>query len=386
MKKTLLFIINEPTYFVSHRLPIAIAAKQLGYDIHVATGERNALDQIIQEGFTYHAMPLSRSGRNVFAELFSLFSLYRLMRKIKPDLVHLVTIKPVIYGSLAARFARVPAVVAAVSGLGYAFIDQYLEAKLLRRLISMLYRHAFRHPNIKIIFQNTDDQATLVQLNALQKDQSALIHGSGVNLTQYQYYPESNALPLVVVMAARLLRDKGVYEYVAAAKLLRQKGIHARFWLAGKIDPGNPSSIEQKQLQAWIKAQEIEYLGYQQDIAHLFSQAHIVVLPSYREGLPRVLAEAAACGRAVVTTDVPGCRAAIIPGKTGLLANVRDPQSLSDAIYTLLTNEPLRHNMGAAGRQLAEREFDVAHIVDEHLQIYQVLTKNGQTSADISLA
>lgn len=372
MKKKLLFILNEPTYFISHRLPIAIAAREAGYEIHVATGEPTTLQRITDEGFTYHPIPLSRSGRNIFSELNSVFAIYRLMKRIKPDIAHLVTIKPVIYGSLAARFARVPAVVAAVSGLGYAFIDQYLEARFLRQLISHLYRYAFRHKNLKVIFQNVDDRNTLLEIGAVKEEQAVIIRGSGVDLTYYQPQDERTESPLIVVMASRLLRDKGVYEYVEAAKLLRAKGVDARFWLAGQVDPGNPSSISKKQLNTWVKQQHIEYVGYQ-DTNDLFSQVNLVVLPSYREGLPRVLAEAAACGRAVVTTDVPGCRAAILPGETGLLAKVRDATSLAEAIHSLLLDSSLRRKMGLEGRKFAEVEFNIQIIVNEHLQIYQIL-------------
>ena len=298
-----------------------------------------------------------------------------LMKQLKPDIVHLVTIKPVIYGSLAARAARVPAVVAAVSGLGYAFIDQYFEARCLRRLISTLYRQAFLHPNLKVIFQNEDDKYTLLNLDALKENQSILIRGLGVDLTEYKWTPEPKTRPLVVVMAARLLRDKGVIEYVEAAKLLRTKGINARFLLAGLVDPDNPSSINKKQLAEWVKASDIEYLGYRTDMPQLFSQAHVVVLPSYREGFPRVLAEAAACGRAIVTTDVPGCRAALIPDKTGLLVKVNDPSSLAKAIYTLLINNSLRNTMGAEGRKLAENKFNITKIVAEHMTIYDKVMK-----------
>lgn len=375
MKGKLLFILNEPTYFVSHRLPIAIAARDEGYEIHVATGVALAPVAIRAEGFTYHPIPLSRSGRNIFSELKSLLAIYRLMKRVKPDIVHLVTIKPVIYGSIAARAARVPGVVAAISGLGYAFIDQYLEARLLRRLIGHLYRVAFRHKNIKVIFQNSDDEETLLQMSALKKNQCALIRGSGVDLTHYTFSEEPKDLPLVVVMAARLLKDKGVMEYVEAASLLRAKGVNARFLLVGPLDPGNPSSINEKQLKQWVENEDIEYVGYCQNIPHLFSEANIVVLPSYREGLPRVLAEAAACGRAVVTTDVPGCRAAIIPDKTGLLAKARDSASLADAIGILLVNHSLRDSMGKQGRQLAERDFTIAKIIDEHLSIYSTVSR-----------
>lgn len=373
VRKKLLYILNEPTYFVSHRLPIAIVARSAGYDIHVATSEPIAPARIIEEGFTYHHLPISRSGRNVFSELKTLFAMMRLMKKLKPSLVHLVTIKPVIYGSIAGHFSRVPAVVAAISGLGYAFIDQHTEARFLRRIISTLYRVAFRHPNLKVIFQNGDDKNTLLQLRAIKEEQSTIIHGSGVDLNQYIQYPEpsiSEQNPPIIVMASRLLKDKGVMEYVEAAKLLHAQGIRARFLLAGSPDPGNPSSITEDEIHHWTKSGDIEYLGYCQNIAELFAQAHIVVLPSYREGLPRVLAEAAACGRAVITTDVPGCRAAIIAGKTGLLVKVRDHLSLAQAISRLVRDSELRKAMGKAGRQLAESTFNIERSVGDHMKIY----------------
>ncbi len=371
-KGKLLFILNDPAYFLSHRLPIAIAARKAGYEIHIATHKTLAPPKIAEEGFSHHSIPLSRSGKNIFSELVSLIAIYRLLRRLKPNIVHLVTIKPVIYGAIAARFARIPTVVAAVPGLGYLFVDQHLEARILRRLICHLYRLAFRYKNLKVIFQNDDDRDTLLTMGALKENQSFLIRGSGVDLAHYHCQAEPDSKLPVVVMAARLLRDKGVVEYVEAARLLKAKGISACFWLAGEPDPGNPSSIAEKQLAAWTKAGDIEYLGFCHDIPRLFSYAHLVVLPSYREGLPRVLAEAAACGRAIVTTDVPGCRTAIIPNQTGVLVKVNDSASLAEAIHALLINKPLRNAMGAAGRKLAESEFDITKIVAEHLQIYGI--------------
>jgi len=372
LSRKFLFILNEPTYFVSHRFPIALAAQALGYEIHVATGSDFPPESIEAAGFFYHTIPLSRSGRNIFSECISVLAIYRLMKHIQPDLVHLVTIKPVLYGSFAARLARVPAVVAAISGLGYAFIDDYFEARCLRYLISYLYKIAFRHKNMKVIFQNVDDRATLFKIGAVTPEQAVIIQGSGVDLTKYVHQDEPQNAPLMVVMAARLLRDKGVFEYIAAAKILKERGLEARFWLAGELDLGNPSAIKKRQLQTLVKSGVIEYLGYCH-IPDLFPQAHIVVLPSYREGLPRVLSEAAACGRAVVTTDVPGCRAAIIPGETGLLVKVKDAVSLADAIHELLINNQLRKDFGSAGRQLAEREFDITAIVKQHLVVYETL-------------
>lgn len=377
--KKLLFIINEPTCFISHRLPIAIAAKEAGYEVHVATAAAKAPPVIHEQGFHYHPIPLSRSGKNSFVELGSLIAIYRLMKQLQPDLVHLVTIKPVLYGLLAARLARVPGAVAAVPGLGYVFTHhQKLSAKLLRRFIVGFYQQAFKHPNLKVIFQNETDQAILFNLGALKENQARLIHGSGVNLTQYTYYPEPTDAMLVVVMAARLLRDKGVIEYVQAAKQLRKQGYQARFCLAGEIDDGNPSAITKQQLRTWIDAKDIEYLGYCQDTALIFSKANVVVLPSYREGLPRVLAEAAACGRAIVTTDAPGCRDAIIPNQTGLLTEVKNVSSLVSAIACLLTNQPLREAMGKAGREFAERQFCITTIVKQHLAIYHEIHEQAR--------
>lgn len=376
VKKKLLFILNDPVFFISHRLPIALEAQKEGYEIHVATGVHPPPKRIIDEGFIYHPIPLSRSGRHIFSECISLLAMYRLMKRLTPDMVHLVTVKPVIYGSFAARLARVPAVVAAISGLGYAFTNNHFKARCLRQFIMKLYKHVFRHKNIHVIFQNNDDKNTLLSIGVLKKNQTTLIRGSGVDLTQYYHTHEPTSSPLIVMMAARLIRDKGVFEYIEAVKILKQQGIQARFWLAGLPDPGNPTSIDEKQLQTWIDNNDIEYKGYCQDIPLLLSQVNVVVLPSYREGLPRFLAEAAACGRATVTTDVPGCREAIIPNKTGLLANVRDSKSLADTINILLTDHSLRNSMGTEGRRLAEQEFNISKIVDAHLQIYRRVSEH----------
>ncbi len=386
MKKKLLFIINEPTYFVSHRLAIAIAAREANYEIHVATGASVAPLKIHEEKFAYHAIPLSRKGRNIFTELKSLVAIYRLMKRLKPDIVHLVTVKPVIYGALAARFAGVPAVVAAIPGLGYVFIEDYFEARFLRKIVCRLYQLAFQHNNLKVIFQNDDDKNKLLAIGALKEIQTTLIHGSGVCLKQYNYLPEPIQLPLKVIMAARLLCDKGVFEYIEAAKLLRSQGINARFLLAGQLDPGNPSALRDDQLKTFIASGDIEYVGYCEDIPLLFSTINLVVLPSYREGLPRVLAEAGACGRAIVTTDVPGCKHAIIPGKTGLLAKVKDPLSLAENIHYLLLNHEIRQAMGHEGRMLAEREFNIVNVVEKHMAIYnQALQKapKNKTKAEL---
>jgi glycosyltransferase involved in cell wall biosynthesis len=371
--RSLLVIVNDPMFFLSHRLPVAIAAKKAGYIVHIATAAGSSIDRIKSYGLKHHVLPLTRSGRNPFSELKAIWSIWRLMYRLQPDIVHLVTIKPVLYGGIAARLSNVSGVVAAVSGLGTVFMAQGVRARLLRKFVNWLYRIALGHPNIRVIFQNPEDRSVLLDNGALNLNQTVLIRGSGVSLAEYPLRPEPVGVP-VVVLAARLLRDKGVGEFVEAARLLHSRGVQARFRLIGSQDPGNPTTITEDELNAWRQEGEVELLGYRVDIPKLFSEANIVTLPSYYgEGLPKVLIEAAACGRAVVTTDHPGCRDAIEPEKTGLLVPVRDPAALAAAIEMLIQDGELRHRMGQAGRTLAEREFTVESVVDAHLNIYKEL-------------
>jgi len=235
-----------------------------------------------------------------------------------------------------------------------------------------MYRVALGHRNLKVVFQNPDDRASLAKLAHLADSKVEMIRGSGVDLTQYNHTPLPPGVP-VVLLAARLLADKGVREFVQAARLLKQQGVSARFCLVGSVDPANPASLADAELTQWANEGVVELWGQRSDMPEVLGAAHLVVLPSYREGLPKVLLEAAACGRAVVTTDVPGCRDAIDPGVTGVLVPVRNAEALADAIEGLI-NAPVRcQAMGNAGRALAERAFDVRQVVAAHLRIYQEL-------------
>lgn len=369
MKPILLLVVNDPAFFLSHRLAVAIGAKEAGYNVHIATKAGDAATEIRSYGFHHHVLPLSRSGKNPLTELRLLISMLRLFWRLRPDVLHLVTIKPVLYGGIAARLAPVRSVVAAISGLGFVYMAKGLKAQLLRGLVTRLYRLALCKRNLKVIFQNAEDCLSLLRFGAVTPSRTVIIRGSGVDLSLCRPLPESTGIP-VVTFAARLLRDKGIVEFVEAAYLLRQRGVQVRFQLAGDIDLGNPTSITSLELDRWRSEGIIEYLGYRKDIPHIFAQCNIVVLPSYREGLPKVLIEAAACGRAVVTTDVPGCRDAIEANVTGLLVPVRDVDALADAIQKLIADPELRQRMGRAGRKLAEREFDIEGIVRQHLSIY----------------
>jgi len=374
----LLFVVNNPAYFLSHRLPLALAARHGGYEVHVATMAGDSVAHIEALGLAHHVLPMTRSGRHPVRELHTLWSLWRLFRRLRPAVVHLVTIKPVLYGGIAARLARVPGAVFAISGLGFTFIERGVKAALLRQVVARLYRRALKHRNSRVVFQNANDRDLLRRLGALRDGQAVMTRGSGVDLSAYAAVAEPAGPPVIVLMAARLLRHKGVLEFVEAARLLRSRQVPVRMVLAGGIDPDNPASVAQSDVDAWRQEGCVEALGERNDVAMLYATSHIAVLPSYREGLPRSLIEAAACGRAVVTTDVPGCRDAIDPGRTGLLVPPRDARALAAAIEQLASDSVLRQRLGMAGRELAEREFSIVDACRQHLDIYQALTAPQQ--------
>ncbi|NMK47160.1 glycosyltransferase family 4 protein [Achromobacter sp. Bel] len=372
--RRLMFVVNNPAFFMSHRVPLAQAAQRAGYDVHVATMDGPAVADIQALGMTHHAIPMTRSGKHPLQELGTLLALVRLFRHVRPDVVHLVTIKPVLYGGIAARLARVPGMVAAISGLGFVFLSDSLKMRLVRAVVARLYRIALGHPNSRVIFQNANDRDLLKSLGAVRDAQVVMIRGAGVDLDAYRALPEPPAPPVVVTMVARLLRDKGVQEFVQAADILRQRGVPVTMQLVGGVDAGNPASATQDEVDAWQRDGTVQALGERSDVPALYAASHIAVLPSYREGLPKSLIEAAACARAVVTTDVPGCRDAIEPGETGLLVPVRDAQALADAIARLAEDAALRQAMGKAGRALAEREFNIEQVARTHVALYNTLS------------
>lgn len=369
-KTRLLFVVNVLDFFLSHRLPLALAALAEGHEVHVASAGGEAVGLIEGYGIKHHTVAFSRSGQNPLREIMTLWNLAFVFQRVRPDLVHLITIKPVLYGGIMARLFRIRAVVAAISGLGTVFIAGTLLARLRRQLVKCLYALAFKQRCLTVIFQNPDDRESLLKLGVLQEAQSRLIRGSGVALTDYPAVQEPSGVP-VVVLIARLLRDKGVVEFVEAAQHLHQRGIAVVMRLIGAPDPGNPSTVSLAELDAWTSAGHVELVGFRSDIAAQYASAHIACLPSYREGLPKSLIEAAACGRAVVTTDVPGCRDAITPGITGLLVPVKNAEALADAIQLLVEDPALRQRMGEAGRKLAETEFTIEHVVEQHMRIYR---------------
>jgi glycosyltransferase involved in cell wall biosynthesis len=371
MVKRLLFIVNVDWFFISHRLPIAIEAIKQGYEVHIVTTVTDKLDLLEESGIVVHDLNLNRSsiGFSVLTELWRFFSI---IRNIKPDIVHLVTIKPVLLGGIASRLARVPAVVSAISGLGFIFNSQGPIAFIRYKLISLLYYLALGHKNQRVIFQNNDDKSKLCKIRDNVCDRSVLIRGSGVNLSLYSVV-ENNNSPLVVMMASRLLSSKGVKEFIQAAELVNKNNKKVRFVLVGDVDLSNPESINNSELDQWKLEGFVEIWGYRGDMYKVVPEADIVVLPSYYgEGLPKILIEAAACGRAVITTNHPGCRDAV-EFDTGVLVPIKDHIALADAIQDLIQDSKKRQRMGKAGRRLAEKEFSVEKVVANHIQIYQEL-------------
>ncbi|MBU4220137.1 MAG: glycosyltransferase family 4 protein [Euryarchaeota archaeon] len=371
----LLFVVNDATYFISHRLPIAIAARNEGFDVHVAAPEGYATTAIVDAGFTYHPIPLTRKGTNPWKEFNSIIALLRLYCRLQPYLVHHVTIKPMIYGGIAARLMQVPAVINAVTGLGYVFIAKGFKALLLRSAVKLGYRAAFSNRNQRVIFQNPDDSSTFLKAGIVASRDIVLIRGSGVDTSIFAPQPEPQVTPLVV-LPSRMLWDKGAGEFVNAAKLLQAKGVVARFVLVGETDPGNPAAVPTVQLEAWRDSGVVEWWGRSNNIPAIFAQAHVVCLPSYREGVPKVLIEAAACGKSIVTTDVPGCREIVRHGENGLLVPVRDSKALADALQILIENPALRAQMGARGREIAVAEFSEEQVIKETLSVYNELLKD----------
>lgn len=368
--KKLLFFVSEDWYFHSHRLPLASAALEKGFEVLLVTRVNRHKEIIEKQGIRVIPLTLKRRGKNPFQEIKTILSLINIYLKEKPDITHHVAIKPVIYGSIAAKIARIPAVVNALTGLGYVFTSNDLKARIMRPIVEIAYRNLLNGPKTKVIFQNNDDLGELERANVLSRKQAVIIRGSGVNTTVFHPTPEPPGPPIVMV-ASRLLIDKGILEFVAAASQLHLEGIKARFVLVGDTDSANPSMISREQVETWNAEGVIEWWGWRDKMEKILPQAHIVCLPSYREGLPKVLLEAASCGRPLVATDVPGCREIVIHGENGLLVEVKDAVSLAHALRSLVTDAEKRMRMGKRSREIVISEFTQEQVASKTLELYQ---------------
>ena len=369
----LLYVVNIPRFFVSHRMPLALAARQRGYDVQVATTvqDSDSVATILDQKLPLHPIPLSQHGMNPLSELQTIYALRRLYAKLKPDLIHHISIKPVLYGGVAARLTGQGAVIHAMSGLGYVFVSAERRAALLRLLTRPVFRAVTAGYGTRMIFQNTEDRQLFVGSGMISSEKTMLIRGSGVDVKVFA--PQAEALNdrPVVLFAGRLLWQKGIGEFAEVARRLRGM---ARFRVVGYEEATSPLSVSASQLQAWADEGLIEWLGKRDDMPQVYAGSNIVCLPStYGEGVPKVLIEAAACGRACVTTDTPGCREIVRHDVNGLLAPPKDIDALAAAVERLIIDPDLRQRMGAKGRQIVLDGFTLRQVIDETLGLYQDL-------------
>ena len=367
----LLFVCPEDRFFCTHFLDRAVAAQESGYEVTVLAPETGSGSVILKRGLTFIPLPLRRHGINPLAELLGVLRLSRLYRRLSPDIVHYIGLKLIFRGTLAARLARVPHIVNAPVGMGFVFSSASRKARLLRPIVQMALHELLAPTNARVIFENPEDQTECLRMGAASLDQTVVIRGAGVDVKAFRVSPEPPGTP-IVSMAARLLWDKGVGVFVEAARILKTKGVAVRCVLVGGVDLANAASVPEAQLRAWHEEGVIEWWGFQKDIRPALAQSTLFCLPShYREGLPKALLEAMAAGRAVITTDVIGCREAVTDGDNGRLIPPRDPVALATAITDLLADPLARKRMGKRGRERAEREFATPVVIGETLAVYE---------------
>ena len=365
----ILFFANTGWYLYNFRLPLLKALKQRGDELVLISPPDQYINKLQSAGFRWLPLPFARGGINPFRDAVALVQLIALYSRERPDLVHHFTVKCVIYGTFAARILGIKGIVNAITGLGSVFSDGSVVRRWVQELVRILYKLAL--PGTVVIFQNEDDKGLFIKRGIVDPGHTRVIRGSGVDLNQFTPKQESDSVPLII-LPARLLWNKGVGEFVQAARLLKPE-TSARFALVGELGEDNPAGIGGEQVESWIGENIIEWWGWIEDMASVYKQAHIVCLPSYREGIPRTLIEAAASGRAIVTTDVPGCREVVRHEINGLLVPAKDFRALADSLAYLIANPQVRKKMGLAGRMIVQEHFSTDRIVRETVEIYQDL-------------
>jgi len=355
-KKRVLFVITEDWALISHRLHLAEAAIRLGYEVAVVTRVTKYRDMLEASGLKVFHWRLQRRSLNPISELISIFHLWKILTSFEPDIIHAVAQKPVIYAGLVMKFSKKAKFVAALGGVGFIFTGKNIKANLLKPIVKSCLRFVLRDPASKLILQNADNVQTIVDLSIVDKNRITLIKGAGVEIRKFQpsLIPKG---PPMVILPARMLWDKGVAEFVRVAGRIKARGIEAHFVLVGDVDIHNPASISQKQVDQWVQQGAVEHWNRRDDMDQIYQQASIVCLPSYNEGLPKVLLEAASCARPTVAFNVPGCREIVRNGTNGFLVSFGDEVALEKAIVTLISDRSLCAKMGAKGREIVEQAF-----------------------------
>ncbi|MFW1144682.1 glycosyltransferase family 4 protein [Vibrio parahaemolyticus] len=370
-----LFIVNCSSFFKSHFLHLALSIKDKGHRVAIAAGNENEKTFFESLGLEFYHIPLSRSGKNLFRELGSLGSIRRVFLEFKPDYAHMFTIKPVLYAGIINRLyrnIRAKNVVFSVTGLGSTSVSRSISGVFFWAFLKALYRFSLGGNNSKVIFENKDDLDFFVKSMISKEEQSFIVNGAGVDIDEFCPSKEKTST-ITVVFVARMLKDKGVREYIEAGRILQDRNIPVELLLIGTTDPGNPSSMTDEELKNASGKGYVKHLGFRNDIANCYQKSHIACLPSYREGLPKSLIEAAACGLPIITTDVPGCRQMVSASKNGIIVPPRDPISLANAIQELVSNEKIREDMGEKSREIAKSRYSKAEVTLSFYKIYGLL-------------
>lgn len=372
-KSRLLYVVNEASYFLAHRLKLALRAKEEAYEIYLIASGNSEDEQILKKhGIHFFNLKLSRSGINPFRELQFLLGLFRLFSKIRPNIVHAITIKSVIYSGLYCRIKKIP-FIALIPGLGTAFHSHGLYGWILKKTATSLYTFSLRIPRSFVCFENETHKSYFLKEKIVQKSQAIRLNGSGVDSEAFACDRSASKNELSVLMAARLLRDKGVVEYIEAVRNLKDQYPECRFLLAGTVDPGNPTSLSEEELQKFLSGSGVEWIGFQKDMPTLLSQSDIFCLPSYHEGLSVALLEAAAAENALIASNIPGCREICQHEKTGLCVEPRSIESLSRALEKLLQDDEYRKNLASKAREFVRENYDHKLVSKEVLNLYSKL-------------
>jgi glycosyltransferase involved in cell wall biosynthesis len=374
--RRLLYVVNEDWAFLLNRLPMARAAQRAGYEIHVATRVNDGTRAIEAEGFTLHPIPLQRGGISPLSAVPAIIALRQITGRIKPDIAHHSGLQCCVFGSIAA-FGRKFPYVSALTGMGYVFTSATWRTSLLRTILKWLLPSLLNRPGDVALVQNPDDRAALVDLG-IKQDRIVLIPGSGVDTDALQPLPEPDG-PITYGFAGRLLTDKGIRALVAAHDIVRAQGLQTQglqtnLLIAGNPDPANPASVSLFEVNEWTQRPGITWLGHVKDITSLWKRCHFAILPSHREGLPGSLMEAAACARAMIATDAPGCREIVIDDQTGLLVPIENPEALARAIVKLATAPELRARYGKAARELVVSTLSARIIGEQVVRLYNNMT------------
>lgn len=366
-------VANVDWFFISHRLCIAQEAVKQGWTVYVAAEDSGRSEEISANGIQFIDFKFSRSGTNPIKEIATLRLFKKLYKKIQPDVVHHITLKPVIYGSMAAKYLKINGIVNAVSGLGYNFTGD--RQSTVQKAMLFLMKKGFDRENLTVIFQNKDDQNELTALGVVNpKNKIVRIKGSGVDLEKFKKYEFPSFDRIKILLPIRMLWDKGVKELKEASDILKEKYYDkVQFILAGLADEENKAGVPAAYLKEWEDEEYVKWIGYQKDMVKVYNDSHIVVLPSYREGMPKTLIEGCAAGKAIVTTDAIGCRECVEEGVNGFKVPVYAVKELAEALEKLILNPDLIVKMGEMSRKKAEKEFDVRNVISKHIEIYEDL-------------